>query len=342
MYIKRYTIAAFLLIAMVGAYVYMYVTKDTTTLDLFGIPLPNLEIAIWVIVPMGILYIASVLHMAFYGILGSIRNKKYEKDYAKVLDLIVDAYLGKKDRNHEFKTPTFSLLGKVLDNSTIFPNGKITFAYDNDTTKKISEVLTIIDDIRNGKVVDLKPFNLLPDNELVLQNNRNKYKTGEVPADVLLANSTQYDDALRKEVFVDLAKTTSATAIEKYKTLMTKDSLYVILARVNAEENTLELSNETILSYIKLVELTKDDYLEMSKLLSDGAMIPDQRMKLFEILAEDNDDVMPAYLYTLFDLEMISATDEILHNSQPDEYVKFKAYRALKDCNQNYSIDLFI
>jgi len=342
MYIKRYTVAALLLIGMVGGYVYVYVTKDTYSLNFFGINLPSMHIALWIIVPLGLLYVATILHMAFYGILNSLGNKKYEKDYDKVLDLIVDAYLGKKDRKHEFKTPTFSLLGRVLDNSTIFPNGQITFRYDNAQTKKIAEVLDIIDDIKAGKVVDLRPFNLQPENELVLQNNRNKYKTGEVPADVLLANSTNYDDDLRREVYADLVKTTSVSAIEKYKMLMTKDSLFTILSRINADKETIELPNETILSFMKIVDLDKNDYVDISKLLSNSNMIPDQRLKLFELLLEENDEVTSAYLYTLFDLEMNSATDEILENSQPDEYVNFKAYRALKDCNKNFSIDLFI
>ena len=58
--------------------------------------------------------------------------------------------------------------------------------------------------------------------------------------------------------------------------------------------------------------------------------------------AEDSEVATPAYLYTLFDLEMLAPAEEILENSQPDEFIYFKAYKALKDCNQNFSIDLFI
>jgi hypothetical protein len=334
--------AALLLIGMVGAYTYMYVTKDKTALDLFGIPLPAQYIALWVVVPMVLLYLATFLHMAFYGLLNGMKFKKYEKDYDKLFDLILDSYLGKKDGKYEFKTSPYALLGRILQNSTIFPNGMISFREDNNKTKKAFEILEVIEDIKAGKVADLRPYNLPADNELVLQNNRNKYKTGEIAADVLLANSTNYDDDLRKEVYADLVKTTSLNAIEKYKTLITKESLFTILSRVNAEENTLELTNEFIISLMSMLKLTKDDYIEISKLLSNGNMTPDQRLKLFESLIENDDAAMYAYIYTLFDLEMISATDEILNNSQDDEFIKFKAYRALKDCDKNFSIDLFI
>ena len=89
------------------------------------------------------------------------------------------------------------------------------------------------------------------------------------------------------------------------------------------------------------MELTNKDFIEISTVLSNG-MIPEQRMKLFEIISENNDLAMEAYLYTLFDLEMISLAKDILDNSQENEYLKFKAYSDLKNANKNYSINLFI
>jgi len=70
--------------------------------------------------------------------------------------------------------------------------------------------------------------------------------------------------------------------------------------------------------------------------------MPDERIKLFKLLSDKSETASPAYLYTLFDLEMIAPAVEILENSQPEEFIYFKAYKALKDCHQNFSIDLFI
>ena len=71
-------------------------------------------------------------------------------------------------------------------------------------------------------------------------------------------------------------------------------------------------------------------------------MIPEQRMKLFETFSLANEDAMDAYLFTLFDLEMNPLAVEILNISLSDEYLNFKAYYALKECNKNYDIKLFI
>ena len=339
---KRYSIAAFALMALVGGYVYFYVSQDTTTIDFFGIPLPSFSIALWVVVPLFLLYIASVLHISFYSFLGSMNVRKYEKDYDKVLDLIVDAYLGKKDREHHFKTPPYNLLGRLLDNSTIFPNNNITFQFDSEKTQKMSEVLKVIEDIKNGEVVDLKSYDLQIDNPLVVQNERNRYKSGELTAESLLANSTKYDATLTKEVYSDFVKTTSLTNIEKYKALMTKEALNNILSRVNADDFTLEIPNETILVFMSALEFTKKEYIKISSHLSQSNMIPEQRIRLFETLSDEKEEAVDAYLYTLFDLEMITAVDEILDISQPDEYQNFKAYRALKECNKNFSIEIFV
>jgi len=339
MYIKRYTIAAFILMASVGAYVYAYITQDSTTIDFFGIPLPALSIAVWIVVPIFVLYIASVAHMSFYSLLGSMNLRKYEKDYDKIIDAIVEAYLGKKMRSHTFKTDRYKLLGKLLENTTLFPSSEIVGHTDNE---KLDTALKAIEGIKNGEVVDLKAYNLLSSNDLVIQNERNKYKKGELTSESLLSNSTKYDDSLRKEVYIDFVKKVSLSNIEKYKALLTIDSLSVILSRINSDENTLEISNDTLVSFISQLELNKKDFIKLASELSASEMIPEQRMKIFEIMSDNNEDALGAYLYTLFDLEMLEPAVEILDNSQPDEYQNFKAYRALKECNKHFNIELFV
>lgn len=325
--------------ALVGAFVYTYVTPETTTIDFFGIPLPALSIAVWVVVPLFILYIASVLHFSFYSFLGSMNLRKYDKDYDKLMDAIVEAYLGKKSRAHSFKTERYSLLGTLLENTALFPVGNIIANTDNE---KIVDVLQAIEKIKNGEVVDLKQYNLLMENELVVQNERNRYKTGELTAEMVLTNSTKYADVLKQEVYVDYVKSASIANIEKYKVLLTKEALYEILARVNADSFTLEINNDELVSLMHKLELSVNDYIKLSSVISHGGMIPEQRMRLFETLSDENEDIIPAYLYTLFDLEVLAPVDEILDNSQPDEYQKFKAYRALKECNKHFSIELFV
>lgn len=339
MHIKRYTIASLVLMASLGVFVYIYITKETQTIDFFGIPLPALSTALWVVVPVFVLYVLSVLHMSFYTLLGNMNLRKFEKDYDKILDAMVEAYLGKKMRSHTYKTDRYTLLGTLLENTTMFPMGDVRGLTGNE---KIDNVFKIIEDIKMGEVVDLKPYNLLKENELVIQNKRNKYKKGVLSAETILSNTGKYVDVLRKEVYVEYVKTASIDSLLKYKELLSKESLYVILARVNADEFTLGINNEELLSLMKSLDLSKDNYIKLSSVIAAGGMLPDQRIKLFEMLSDENEEAIEAYLYTLFDLEMLVPVDSILDSSQENEYQNFKAFRALKRDNKNFSLELFV
>ena len=338
MYIKRYTIASFILIALVGWYVFAYVTQGTIGVELFGVALPSLSIAIWVIIPLVVLYVASVFHMSFYSMLGGFRVRKYDKDYEKIIDAIVDAYLGKAERNHSFKTPRYQLLGELLNKTTLFLKGDVTPNTDNE---KINHVIKAVDSIKNGEAIDLKSYNLKSVNPLVVQNERNRYKKGDISSEDILSHSNKYAKELSEEVYAEYVQTCSASSIEKYKEFLTKESLLVILARINADEKNIEISNESLMVLFSTLDLATKDYIEISMALSQG-MIPEQRMKLFEIISSDKEEAMDAYLYTLYDLEMLAPANDILDISQTDEYQNFKAYRALKECNKHFSIELFI
>jgi len=338
MHIKRYTLVSLIFIILVGSYVYAFVTQGSISIDFFGVTLPAFPIAIWVAVPLAVLYIATVLHISFYTMVGSFKLRKYEKDYEKLIDSIVNSYLGNKDVEYTFQTPRYQLLGSLLDHTTLFPDHSMSA---NTANEKINAAIRIIDDIKNSKVVELKKFSLPITNSLVIQNERNRYKNGDISAEDILSHANKYDRSLCLEAYADFVKTSPFYAIEQYKEFITKESLLEVLARVNADNNTLALSNEELIALIKMVELNSKDYLTLSSALGAN-MVPDQRIKLFKTLSEEKESAMEGYLFTLFDLERLAPADEILENSQPTEYLNFKAYRALKECNKNFSINLFI
>jgi len=338
MYIKRYTMAAMFLIIITGWYVYAFVTHDGMSLAFFGINLPAVPIALLVVIPMIVLYLGSVFHMGFYSFLGGMKLRKYEKDYNKILKAIKDALLLKEDRNNEYKTPRYKLMGKIVDNSKIFPNTEALLNLDNE---ELREVIQLIHRIKNGEVVTFKKLNLPANNELVVQNNMNRYRNGDLSAEEILINAKNHDESFVKRVFVDFVQIAEGKKIvQYYKEFITKEALMKIIDRISNEKNQVDISADTLVEMISAIDLDKDEFIYISKALK--GMMPEDRLKIFEILSEKNEDAMEAYLYTAFDLEMIELADEILESASPDEYQNFRAYKALKECNQNYSIDLFI
>ncbi len=335
MYLKRYSVASFLLMVVVGWFVYAYVSQGSTTVDFFGIPMPSLPVALWVVVPMLVLYIASMLHISFYSLLGNFKLRKYEKDYSKLLDAIVDSIVGNSGKSYDFKTPRYKVLGALLANSKIFPNGKV-----ESEDEKLNSIFDSVEKVKNGEVVDIKHLGLDKDNDLVIQNERNKYKMGGLKAEEVLSKPQKYNKDFCLEVYADFVKEANAKQIMKYKEFLTKKSLFEIVKRVNPNENSLNISVDELVSLCELVEMSEKEFISLSK--SANQMIPDNRIKLFEILSNKKEEAMDAYLFTLFDLEMINDADVILDNSQPNEYQVFKAYRALKECGKNFNIELFV
>ncbi|MFT5661061.1 MAG: hypothetical protein ACI9TV_001707 [Sulfurimonas sp.] len=338
MHIKRLAIASLVYIAFIGWYMSTIVGDSTTSINVFGIVLPSLSNSVWVMLILLILAMGSILHVAFYSVVESLQLRKNEKDYAKMVESISDAYLGKENRSHIFKTPGYRMLGLLIDNSTVFPNNLNSLEIEDE---KIRSTIKIIEDIKSGKAVDTKKLYLSIDNPLTIQNDRNAYRNESITAKDFLKNPEKYNAGLLSEIYIDYVKTASLSDIETYKSLMSKEALSNILSRVNAEENILETSNKSLISLFEELELDIQDYLDIAASMS-SCMIPEQRMKLFEKISDEKEEAMDSYLFTLFDLEMIAPADAILEISQSDEYLNFKAYRALKESNQHFNINLFV
>ncbi len=337
MYIKRYTLSALIFMVAVGWYVYAFVTQDIRGFDFFGLQLPAMPIALWVVVLLFVFYLASVMHISFYYLLGSFKKRKYQKDHESLVEAIRDAFLGKTGRYTQYKTDAYATVGRVIDNCSLTPSSNL----DEVGNEKIDTALGLMREVANGNIVELKKLQLDKENPLVVQNNLNRMERGKATPEDILSRSERYADAVNQVAYVKLVETAPLYAIEKYKEHLSKDALLVIASRINAEEHTLEIATESMIALMSDVALNTADYLELSAALAANAL-PDQRIKIFEALSLSKEEATAAYLYTLFDLEMIAPADEILDNSQPDEFLNFKAYRALKECNKHFSIDLFL
>ncbi|PHR57836.1 MAG: hypothetical protein COA44_05010 [Arcobacter sp.] len=337
MYLKRYTLGTLALMLFVGWYISQYLGySQSESISFFGIYLPALPVSVLVLLPVFILYIASIFHMFYYSVKSFFHLRNYKKDYEMLVDMIMDELLN-KDHHYNFKTKPYQLLAKVLENTSMSVDDDIELTEN----EKVNNILKILTDIKSGKVVDLKKLYLDGDNPLSIQNQKNRMMTLDLSSEEILNKSESYTEDILEKAYENYAATAPMFAIEKYQEYITKDALFIILARVNSEENTLEVSNESLLELMRRLVLVKADYLSISKELSIH-MIPEQRTKLFEVLAEQDEEAHEAYLYTLFDLEMIDTAKEFLETQTEEEAMKFRAYLALKESGHNFNINLFI
>lgn len=336
MQLKRYTIASLILMILVAAAVYS-IDNESISFDLLGMHFPNLPVAFWVVVPLIIMYLASLLHMGVYALVGNFKLRRLNKDHEKMIDALRDSLLGVIERNYVYKSDAYKLMGKLIDNALILPYDTLRSVGN----EKIDEALELMRDVKEKKKVDIKKFHLPSTTSIAIQNNLNRFERGEMDADSVLSRPDSYGEIVCAKAYESYVKTASVGSVMKFKHLFTKASLIDFVQRINAGENGIQITNEDLATIFGSLKLTSYDWVDLSEAMSKN-MLPEQRIRLFEMLSEHNDDAMEGYLYTLYDLQMIDTANEILNNTAHNDYLIFKAYRDLKKANKHYDIAIFL
>jgi len=336
MQLKRYTIASLILMMLVAAAVYS-IDNESISFDLLGMHFPNLPVAFWVVVPLIIMYLASLLHMGVYALVGNFKLRRLNKDHEKMIDALRDSLLGVGERNYVYKSDSYKLMGKLIDNALILPYETLRSVGN----EKLDEALELMRDVKENKKVDIKKFHLPATTSIAIQNNLNRFERGEMDADSVLSRPDSYGEIVCAKAYESYVKTASVGSVMKFKHLFTKASLIDFVQRVNAAENGIQITNEELATIFSSLKLSSNDWVDLSEAMSKN-MLPEQRIRLFEMLSENNDDAMEGYLYTLYDLQMIDTANEILNNTAHNDYLIFKAYRDLKKANKHYDIAIFL
>lgn len=336
MQLKRYTIASLILMILVAAAVYS-IDNGSISFDLLGMHFPNLPVAFWVVVPLMVMYVASLLHMGVFALVGNFKLRRLNKDHEKMIDALRDALLGVGERNYVYKSDAYKLMGKLIDHSLILPYETLRIVGN----EKIDDALELMRNVKEKKKVDIKKFHLASNTSIVIQNNLNRFERGELDADSILARPESYGEIVCAKAYESYVKTASVGSVMKFKRYFSKVSLVDFLQRINAAENGIQIGNEELVALFASIKLDANDWIDLSAAMAKN-MLPEQRIRLFEMLSEHNDDAMEGYLYTLYDLQMIDTANEILNNTAHADYQIFKAYRDLKKANKHYDIAIFL
>ena len=336
MHIKRYIFFSILLMAIVGGLVYWQIDQ-TYTVEMLGIPI-TLPVAAWVVLPMFLMFIVSFFHMSYYSFINFMILKRYKKDYDTLVVSFANALM-REPKTNQYKTKEARNLGRVSDRSHILP---IDFKIDT-KDERLKRPLEYIKDIQNGIYVDIEGFKLSPKNPLLVKNIENRMKEEPTYSGVVLKNCDAYPQELCKEAlktyigFGDMAK------IKDYGYLFDKETLFYLIEQSKKEGSQLGLSYQDILYILQesKMKLDRKDYIDLAISVKE-VFSPDERLKFFEILKNRDEKSEAAYVYTLFDLEMIERAKEFLETTQEDELLNFKAYLELKECGRNYPLELFV
>lgn len=330
--LKKYIGFSLLLIMAVGLYVYSVEAGDyrVTILDI-SLSLP---VVIWVLVPIVVLFIFTVLHLLFYGSVHYYQNRAYVKDEATIIETLKAILLQKTDRK-KLKTSGYKNLSGILNQFNI----NVTDSAFTSTNESLNEVVSQIKDIKAGKYVNEKSIKLESGSELSKQNLINKINEQPDYALDVLKKAPQFSSEVVRYAFNNVLENKTMTTVKKvYMNVKLDKEMAFKLFLKDIENSEFGLSKEEILKITKSLEYTKEEYTALARLYKD-ALTPDKLLELFESLSNETEEATEAYFYVLCELEMIEQLRDILNGYNEDEMLPFRAILDLKEAGKHYSLD---
>jgi len=333
--IKRYIVLTLVYLLAIGLYVYSF-NGDTYTLEVYKFSL-KLPVAIWIVLPALFLFIASTFHMMYYSLKEFWRARSFNRDF-ETFKLALSNKVLNEDSHLKYKTHFFQFIGKSLK---MFSYKEISDFNTED--EKIENMREVVREINDGKVVELKKYKLSNDNHLIEQNDMNKLADDPKYASTILKNCKDENSILCQKAYFEFLKYASFDEIKKLGFQPTKEMFRVLMERYLDEEDKFDMDLDSIEELLMQFKATREDYLELAYEIKIK-LSPDALMALFEKLfnSVDHPEAADAYLYVLYELQMIDKIRDILENSDENEYRKFKTLLFLRDHGKNVDSGIFL
>ncbi len=329
-----YILASIVLMAMVGIFIYTFNPNEYSH-NFFGVYV-TMPVAIWVVIPMLLLMLASVVHMMFYGTKNFFKFKRWEKDSDNLNNALYWSLLN-EPKAHKFNLPKLKETASLLQVSNL----KVTGTVDG-VSEKIQSALNIINEIDKGECVDFKEKKLAKvlsyDNPLVIKNNLNCLDKDENFIEAVLQNKEPYTPEVFEKALDLFAQNSNFLKARKYSKIFNRDSFVTLISRISRDEN-LGLDQNILNEFVHDLnsEFKCSDYLLIAN-ITKKQFSPDENLKLFRAYDKEYPKAQTAYLYLLFDYEMIEKAGEYLDEHNEDEFMRFRALFDLKKEHTKYKI----
>ncbi|AXH08929.1 hypothetical protein CP960_12870 [Malaciobacter halophilus] len=331
--LKKYIVFSILLIILIFGYVFSVEPGEykITVLDI-SLTLP---VAVWVILPLIVLFIGSVSHMVYYSLKSYLKYRSITKDEENVMQSI-KAYLLQKGDKTTFKTKAFKDLTNILSQVNFEVKKDTTFTTSND---EINKIVSLIKDINNGVYVQDKTIKLDPTSKLAHQNLLNKINAEIDFCVEVLKKPMNYSSDVIKQAFLNVVEEKSMTTVKKlYENVTLDKEMGKKLFEKSAKNPDFAIINEEVIKITKNLEYDKNDFLDLAKLFKDSFQ-PDDLISLFEDLSKEIECSTEAYFYVLFEFEMIDKIRELLNTYPDEDFLAFRAMIDLKDSGKQYSLE---
>ena len=328
---RRFIVYGLIYIVLVGIFVYSLDASEHT-FSFLGYSL-TLPLAAWMTLPAAIFAILCILHIAYHGFGVYVFKRSIKRDRHLYDELAREVFLG-LDTNKEFKTDLYkspSQITKILSPWKKYDD----IAVSDD---ELDSVVKIVTSVQNGEIADLKKFKLPRDNKLFIKNELNKLEKIPNYFVEVVKSYQELNDEISQKANEKLIKLGSFTDIKRFGFEKSGDEIMTIITRFANDE--IDMNSEEIFELLNDHQITKEQYNRSAVILKDK-LSPDTLMSIFEKLRGNRQDAEEAYLYVLFELQMIDRVREILENSDPYDYQNFKILLYLRENGRIVPANMF-
>ena len=338
MKIRRFIIYSVVYIVLIAALAYSLVKVDRPEeteqyFKFLDVAIFELPLAVWIVAPVAFFALLSIFHITYYGFSNYLFKRAIKRDEGLYKELAKEILLG-LDTNKDFKTEFFKVPSQIT--RILSPWGRYPEVSSND--EDINAAVNVLRNVNSGEIADLKKFKLPKDNPLFIKNEINKIE--KMPGYYLdvLKNYKEPNDEISRKANEKLIKIGSFTDVKKFNFETSNDEIMTLIQRFISDE--IDLNNEEIFTLLDNFKLSKSDYTQ-SAILLKNKIAPDALIEIFQKLRAKHQDAEEAYIYVLFELQMLDRAKEILDASEASEYQNLKILMYLREQGKIVPAGLF-
>jgi len=123
----------------------------------------------------------------------------------------------------------------------------------------------------------------------------------------------------------------------KYAKIFDAESLHVMLSRV-AHEEDMGLNAEILNDFVAALKLNCSDFVKIAN-VTKKVFSPAQNLALFKEYQSKYPKAQEAYLYLLFDYELLDEASAYLDEHEEHEFLKFRAFYELKKSHKKFKLE---
>jgi ABC-type multidrug transport system fused ATPase/permease subunit len=325
-----YIFAALTLGAIIGALTYT-INPNNYLVEILGINF-NFPVAVWVVLPMFVLLIFTIFHMLFYSLKSYFKLKKWQKDAATLDDALYWSLLNEpKEQKYAME--------EVKSSAVLL--GKSSLSIVEGLNPRLSRVVNIINKIKNGEYVDLKEHKMArvfnEGNPHLIQNRLNRLESDNEFVEEVMKSSSQFSKLVQAQALEIFARKETFYKARKYAKVFDVENFKVMLARANFEED-MGLSSEILNDFMNGLKLSCTDFVEIAN-VTKKQFTPDENLKLFKRYQAENPKAQNAYLYLLFEYELLDEVGAYLDEQDENDFIKFRALYELKKEDKKFKLE---